>query len=496
MKNKALLLLFIVLLSNCIPAYSQWTQVLSTPSYIVRSIVKCRNTFYAGTSTGHFDMGQLYSSSDNGLTWSLVNVGFPFSGVFAMAVNGDHIYIGTYEDGALISSDAGQTWSLNGITPFISGVFGVGVSGTSNVIAYTNSGSGLYLSTNDGSNWSALNPGSQILQLQSFLDLPGKLLAGARKGIVISTNNGANWSLQSNTGLIANPDGTKPTRALYYFHDKLFTGCISKIYTSTDYGNNFVPTNYTLNNFEYITSFTSLGNKLFAGVYKPTGSTTPSIMMTTDDGQNWTNYQETGFTGNTVYSIAVSDDYFIACTSFSGIWIRPLQKLTITLTTNFEAISLKDTITVEIRNAFSPYNLIESKRGLGGQGVPGQFAFVNAENGTPYYLLVKHRNSVSTWSNVPQTFTNNEMDFDFTSAPTQAFGSNMVMANGEWSFYSGDVNRDGVVDLTDGGMIYNDIINFNSGYVSTDLNYDDITDLSDLLIEYNNSRHFVSEMHP
>ena len=305
-----------------------------------------------------------------------------------------------------------------------------------------------------------------------------------------------NWSAQSNNGLDSNPDGTKPMKAIYYFNDKLFAGCINKIYHSSDFGNNFTATNMLLNNFEYVTSFVSAGNKLFASVNTSSGSSTSAVLMTANDGADWINYQENGFPGRGVRALEVSNDYLIAGTNQNGIWIRPLEKFDLNLIINFEAFFLADTITVELRNSVSPYNIIESRKGAGGQAVSQLIKFTNAVSGVPYYISVRHRNSIATWSSIPQGFNNNDLTYDFTSAASQAYGSNMVFSNNAWSFFTGDVDQNGVVDLTDGALIYNDGINFTAGYVNTDLNYDGIADLSDLILQFNNSSKFVSEMQP
>ncbi|MEO8209728.1 MAG: hypothetical protein ABI840_04140 [bacterium] len=91
------------------------------------------------------------------------------------------------------------------------------------------------------------------------------------------------------------------------------------------------------------------------------------------------------------------------------------------------------------------------------------------------------------------------MSFDLTTSASQAFGNNLKQVNFvsvRFAIYSGDVNQDGVVDLTDGSLINNDSYNFVSGYVSTDLNGDWTVDLSDAGIEDNNAFNFVSKMRP
>ena len=496
MKNLKYYIILICLAFIYSESRSQWSQALSTPGMFVRSIVKCQGKLFAGTSVGILNIGQIYSSSNNGLNWSLVNTGYSISGVFSIAVRGNSIFVGTYESGLLKSYDAGQTWTLDDAGIQFLGVFGVAVPGDSNVFLYVNQGTGYKLSTNNGQTFTNLSLGTQFPLLQTYEYLPGKFLAGGRKGVALSENSGANWSTLPNAGLPANPDGTSPIRALYYYNNKLFAGCIDRIYTSTDFGNTFSPTNFLLSNFEYFSSMVSAGNKLFASLTIASNSTNPSLIMTTNDGVNWVNYQTDGFPGNGVYSMVVSDDYLVAGTSQSGIWIRPLDKADLHLQMSFEGFYLQDTITVELRNSVSPFNLIESKKGLGGQGISGLFRYINAVNGTPYYITVRHRNSVTTWSSAPVQFSNNNLVYDFTSSQSQALGSNMVFANNEWSIYTGDVNHDGLVDLKDGNLIYNDILNFTLGYVNTDLNYDDITDLGDLVLQINNSNKFISEIQP
>ena len=182
---------------------------------------------------------------------------------------------------------------------------------------------------------------------------------------------------------------------------------------SADFGNNFSPTNFQVSTqWDYFTSMVSAGNKLFAGLSLGFNSAAPAIIMTTDDGNTWINIQDNGFPGKSVSSLITSDDYLIAGTSQNGIWIRPLEKFNLNLTNNFEAFFSQDTITVELRNAVSPFNLIDSKKGLGGQSLSDQFSFSNAVDGTPYYIVLKHRNSIAQWSNTPQTFASNSLSFD------------------------------------------------------------------------------------
>ncbi|MBX7043539.1 MAG: fibronectin type III domain-containing protein [Ignavibacteria bacterium] len=174
----------------------------------------------------------------------------------------------------------------------------------------------------------------------------------------------------------------------------------------------------------------------------------------------------------------------------------PLTLSTLSLTVNFEAYGLKDTVTVELRKNTAPYDVVESMRGLAGLGTPNSFAFYNAANGTGYYIVVKHRNSIETWSGSTPSFSSGSLAYDFTSSASQAYGSNQVLVGSDYSIYTGDPNQDGTVDGADISLIDNDAFNFVSGYVPTDLNGDDSVDGSDISFADNNAFNFVGVLRP
>jgi len=173
------------------------------------------------------------------------------------------------------------------------------------------------------------------------------------------------------------------------------------------------------------------------------------------------------------------------------------QYKTLNLAINLEACNEIDTITVEIRSIIPPYNVIDSAVGLGGLGLKQVITLNNITDGVSYYIVVKHRNSIETWSKSGgEIFTAGIVTYDFTSAASQAFGNNMVNVAGEWSFYTGDVNQDGIVDGADAALIDNDAFNFVTGYVATDLNCDDVVDGTDAAFADNNTFNFVGVIRP
>jgi hypothetical protein len=159
-------------------------------------------------------------------------------------------------------------------------------------------------------------------------------------------------------------------------------------------------------------------------------------------------------------------------------------------------LMVSDTTKVYLRNSTSPYALVDSAVSVLGSGGNGTFYFFNAVNGVSYYIVVNHRNSLETWSNTGYTFNANSLSFDFSTAASQAYGSNQVLDGARFAIYSGDVNKDGTIDASDLSLIDNDAFGFISGYVLTDINGDGFVDGSDYSIAENNAVNFVSVIRP
>ncbi|MBK8980744.1 MAG: hypothetical protein IPM38_00100 [Ignavibacteria bacterium] len=158
--------------------------------------------------------------------------------------------------------------------------------------------------------------------------------------------------------------------------------------------------------------------------------------------------------------------------------------------------NVADTAKVFLHNSSPPYAVVDSaKKNITSSGIV-LISFPNAGTGS-YYIDVRHRNALETWSQSPVAFTlGSNSNYDFTTAQSQAFGNNMMFKLGRWCFFSGDVNQDGLIDVSDQSEIDNDVINVTTGYVNTDLTGDSITDLSDASIADNNAFDFVSVIKP
>lgn len=161
------------------------------------------------------------------------------------------------------------------------------------------------------------------------------------------------------------------------------------------------------------------------------------------------------------------------------------------------SLNLKDTIWIYLRNTIIPYYTItdSAKTELDSNG-QGLVNFTNAVNDVWYYLIIKHRNSIETWSSQKIMFQGNQISYDFTTGANKAYGNNLVLKGSKYCIYGGDSNQDGIIDLTDVNLIYNDAKNAVSGYVNSDLTGDNFVDLSDLTLAFNNSAGFVKVIRP
>jgi hypothetical protein len=158
--------------------------------------------------------------------------------------------------------------------------------------------------------------------------------------------------------------------------------------------------------------------------------------------------------------------------------------------------TVRDTVRVYLRNTTNPYAIVDSAKGFLTTSGAQSFVFNNASNGVNYYIHVKHRNAIETWSKTGAMFASNYLAYNFTSDSAKAYGNNMTKKGTRWVYYGGDVNQDGFIDGTDNNLIDNDAYNFISGYVKTDLNGDDFVDASDFQISDNNANNFIGKSTP
>jgi hypothetical protein len=135
---------------------------------------------------------------------------------------------------------------------------------------------------------------------------------------------------------------------------------------------------------------------------------------------------------------------------------------------------IADHITVELHGASSPYILestfepvILNTTGICTITVP---AYLSGS----YYIVVKHRNSIETWSYIPLTFASSIINYDFTvpnSDPlyiNNAYGDNMKQVEpGVYAIFGGDADASAYIDGDDFNSIDNTL--YTGGYIIEDV---------------------------
>lgn len=161
-------------------------------------------------------------------------------------------------------------------------------------------------------------------------------------------------------------------------------------------------------------------------------------------------------------------------------------------------LNINDTVTVYLRNAASPYSIVDSAISvIDSLTFTGQFNFKNINDGT-YYMVIKHRNSIETWSKNggELLIKGSTANYSFVDSSSRAYGNNMKLINGNWCIFSGDVNQDGIIDSTDLTIIGDDAFDYSTGYRITDLTGDGFVDLKDLTVCDDNAFNGVQVIKP
>ncbi len=137
----------------------------------------------------------------------------------------------------------------------------------------------------------------------------------------------------------------------------------------------------------------------------------------------------------------------LALRCYSRLKITPLRFL---IEAMFDGQKMvPDSAKIELRKSQSPYQLLDSCIVV--TDTAG-ICFAESNNiffTDSFYIVIKHKNSIETWSKLPQKFNDAVIEYDFTTDSTMAYGNNLVKRFGKWCIYSGDVNQDGVVDSVD-----------------------------------------------
>ena len=225
----------------------------------------------------------VYRSSNNGENWVLANNGLSKLNSIVFTKGANKIYAGVneyYITGALFqSTNNGASWTElnNGLTT--GNVISM-VLMNNNILAATLNG--LYKSSNQGTNWTLINPAGLTSSSVNILfkkDNTSIVYAGTSdSGIYASTNFGSNWKHSS-----LNAEGVSSISVSGTY---IYAGTKSNgVYVSSNNGNSW--TLSSLGNLK-VTALASKGKYVYAGWRNSHGKPHGGIYVSTDRGLNWT----------------------------------------------------------------------------------------------------------------------------------------------------------------------------------------------------------------
>ncbi len=162
-----------------------------------------------------------------------------------------------------------------------------------------------------------------------------------------------------------------------------------------------------------------------------------------------------------------------------------------------------DTLSVLLAAASSPWAYLYQAHGVSVSTSGTVSLTIPPAFSSNYYIVIKHRQSVETWSSTAISFAGSTISYNFTTAASQAFGNNEVKISESsvYGMYAGDITsidliQDGYVDIFDNNDIFNKAQNGSFGYMTDDITGDGFVDLFDMVIVFNNMQYNIGLITP
>jgi hypothetical protein len=352
----------------CPYASAQWTHTSlpdSLPAYCFA--VNGANLF-AGTGRG------VFLSTDSGTSWTAAST--DMTNVSCLAVSGVNLFAGT-SGGVFVSTNNGTSWAAASTGLTNTDVRALAVFDT-NLFAGTSDG--VFRSTNNGTNWTAANNGlprdlrwdsTHIVPISCIASNGQNLFAGTwfysrdSSGVYLSTNRGSNWT-KMNAGLRVN-SGFPGVGALAVSGTNLFAGTFQGVFLSTNNGTSWTATSPAMK-YSYVPALAVCGTNLFAGTgYYLKASPPMGVFLSTDSGASWTAVNEglprepwwdPSIQYASIGCLASIGQNLFAGTEL-GVWRRPLSEMITSVGNSLGGLPHEFALHQNYPNPFNPSTTIK-----------------------------------------------------------------------------------------------------------------------------------------
>ncbi len=228
--------------------------------------------------------------------WENISAGIGNRPVYSLYNNSNYIYAGSSNHGIYLSSDNGTNWSPAGVNYFNITYAMTEFGG----YLYAACELGVWRTSNNGAYWSYTSLNNTTMYS----------LASNQSRVFVGSHNSGLFYSAGGTGWFISQLNTQSVKALAVNGNFLLAGCGNSagVFISTNNGNNWFSSSL---NYKSVYSLTLNGNTAFAG----TGS---GVYYSIDSGYTWT---QTSLNNELVYSLAVNGSNVFAGTELHGVYV-------------------------------------------------------------------------------------------------------------------------------------------------------------------------------
>jgi len=189
------------------------------------------------------------------LNWSASNTGISNPNIYTIATDGTNLYAGAHNGDVFVSTNNGSSWTAHnlGTAALIQSI----VCNGSSILAGTDNG--VFLSVNAGVSWTAVNNGLGSLTVMALGRNGNAIFAATANGMYLTTNNGTNWTA------INNGISPAPFNSVSVAGNDVYIGGMNGVFKSVNNGSNWTAVNTGLP-VTYVNSLKVAGNYVYAGI--------------------------------------------------------------------------------------------------------------------------------------------------------------------------------------------------------------------------------------